>query len=56
VGDHSDPRLSGGFFFGGKAGALLPFSNPVSTAFCLQALELWRQHQEGWSFDLRQLT
>jgi hypothetical protein len=55
VGDHSDPRLSGGFFFGGKAGALLPFSNPVSTAFCLQALELWRQHQKGWSFDLRQL-
>jgi len=60
AGDHPDPRLRGGFYFGrkgaGKGGALLPFCNPVSTAFGMQALELWRQHQEGrWSFDLRQL-
>ncbi len=53
---HPDPRLRGGFFFGSKRGELLPFSNPVSTAFGLQALQLWRQHQAGrWSFDLRQL-
>lgn len=53
---HLDSRLRGGFFFGRKRGELLPFSNPVSTAFGLQALQLWRQHQAGcWSFDLRQL-
>ena len=54
--DHSDPRLRGGFFFGAKNGAILPYSNPVSTAFCLQALHLWREHRAGrWSFDLQQL-
>lgn len=55
-GDHADVRLRGGFFFGCKGGNVQPFSNPVSTAFCLQALELWRQHGEGrWTFDLQQL-
>jgi hypothetical protein len=55
-GDHPDLHLRGGFFFGIRSGQLLPFSNPVSTAFCVQALELWRQHQAGrWSFDLQQL-
>jgi hypothetical protein len=55
-GDHPDVRLRGGFYFGRKGDTMLPFSNPVSTAFCAQALELWRQHREGrWSFDLRQL-
>jgi hypothetical protein len=49
-------RLRGGFYFGKKRGALLPFSNPVSTGFCMQALELWDQHETGrWSFDLQQL-
>jgi hypothetical protein len=52
----SDRRLKGGFYFGRKRSALLPYSNPVSTAFCLQALELWEQHQAGlWSFQLPQL-
>lgn len=56
AGDHPDQRLRGGFFFGAKAGKLLPFSNPVSTAFGMQALELWRQHRLGcWRFDLRRL-
>jgi len=56
AGDHPDVRLRGGFGFGKKGREPLPFSNPVSTAFGMQALELWRQHQEGrWSFDLRQL-
>jgi hypothetical protein len=56
AGDHPDVRLRGGFVFGMKNGTLLPFSNPVSTAFGMQALELWRQHRQGrWSFDLRQL-
>jgi hypothetical protein len=54
--DHPDPRLRGGFFFGSKRGEMLPFSNPVSTAFCLQALQLWQEHQSGrWNFDVQQL-
>ena len=54
--DEPDLRLRGGFFFGSKKGALLPFSNPVSTAFCLQALDLWQQHEaDRWCFDLTQL-
>jgi len=36
-----DVRIDGGFGFGRKAGAMLPFVNPVSTAFCVQALALW---------------
>jgi hypothetical protein len=52
-----DGRLRGGFWFGRKGANMLPFSNPVSTAFCAQALVLWQDHQAGrWSFDLRQLS
>lgn len=51
-----DTRLRGGFVFGKKQGEILPFSNPVSTAFCLQALQMWKQHETArWDFDLRQL-
>jgi len=32
---------SGGFLFGRKYGEALPFVNPVSTAFCVQALAIW---------------
>jgi hypothetical protein len=32
---------SGGFLFGRKQGEAMPFVNPVSTAFCLQALAMW---------------
>jgi hypothetical protein len=39
--ESSDVRVSGGFGFGRKGGEQLPFVNPVSTAFCLQALTLW---------------
>jgi hypothetical protein len=54
--DSDDPRLRGGFWFGQRAGEILPFMNPVSTAFCAQALDLWRQHQTGeWTFELQQL-
>lgn len=49
-------RLNGGFWFGRKGGATLPFSNPVSTAFCAQALVLWDDHKRGqWKFSLAQL-
>lgn len=41
------PSLNGAFCFGRRGGQLTPFANPVSTAFCLQALELWRQYQSG---------
>lgn len=36
-----DRRIDGGFGFGRKQAAQLPYVNPVSTAFCLQALALW---------------
>jgi hypothetical protein len=36
-----DPRVSGGFLFGRKGGEAMPFVNPVSTAFCVQALAMW---------------
>jgi hypothetical protein len=52
----ADPRVRGGFWFGRKGSQMLPFSNPVSTAFCVQALALWQDHQAGrWSFELPQL-
>ncbi len=41
----SDPRIDGGFVFGRRAGEVSPHVNPVSTAFALQALEMWRQVQ-----------
>jgi hypothetical protein len=54
--DCADPRLCGGFWFGRKGGEMLPFANPVSAAFALQALALWEDHKAGrWSFDLPQL-
>jgi hypothetical protein len=42
-----DPRIAGGFLFGRKQGDALPFVNPVSTAFCVQALALWDDRLEG---------
>jgi hypothetical protein len=43
----SDPSTSGGFYFGRKAGTWLPYVNPVSSAFALQALELWDECRTG---------
>jgi hypothetical protein len=40
-----DSRGPGGFLFGRKCGQTLPFVNPVSTAFCAQALAFWSDHQ-----------
>jgi hypothetical protein len=51
-----DPRLDGGYWFGRKRGEMLPYMNPVSTAFCMQALDMWEQHRAGtWRFKLHQL-
>jgi hypothetical protein len=50
-------NLAGGFWFGSKGGQKLPYSNPVSTAFGMQALALWEDHQKGeWSFTLGELV
>lgn len=43
--EHTDPRIHGGFWFGRKQGEMMPYVNPVSTAFCLQSLEMWRQFE-----------
>jgi hypothetical protein len=45
--EDTDPRIHGGFWFGRKQGSMLPYVNPVSTAFCLQSLEMWRQFETG---------
>ncbi len=34
-------RADGGFWFGRRGGEWLPYSNPVSTAFAMQALAMW---------------
>ncbi len=43
----ADPRLDGGFYFGDRSGEFLPYVNPVSSAFALQALAMWQRHQGG---------
>ena len=55
--DHSnDPRLMGGYAFGSRAGQSLPFANPVSTAFCLQASAYWYEREAGtFRADWREL-
>ncbi len=40
------PRFEGGFGFGRKNGEELPYVNPVSTAFCAQALDMWCEHRQ----------
>lgn len=44
---NGDPHLDGGYAFGRRGADWLPFANPVSTSFCLQALEQWRQYEAG---------
>lgn len=40
-------NVNGSFCFGSRNGQLLPFANPVSTAFCLQALALYDDYRAG---------
>jgi hypothetical protein len=42
----SDIRLRGGYCFGRKGGVAMPFGNPVSTAFCLQAAAWYESKSE----------
>jgi len=43
--ESDDLRVGGGFGFGRKGTAALPFVNPVSTAFAIQALALWNDRE-----------
>jgi hypothetical protein len=45
--NHPDPRIAGGFYFGRKGDGFLPYVNPVSTVFAMQALAMWREYQAG---------
>ncbi len=42
-----DPRVDGAVAFGRKDGQLLPYANPVSTAFCVQVSGMWQDYQAG---------
>ncbi len=53
--ESGDARMNGGFYFGRKGETLLPFINPVSTAFCLQALAMWRERGQGLRLDPQSL-
>jgi len=44
------PMMDGGYGFGTRCGAALPFMNPVSTAFCMQAMQWWSDWRNG-NFD-----
>jgi hypothetical protein len=50
--DSPDIRVAGGFLFGRKSGELLPFVNPVSTVFCVQALTQWADRRNN-AFEAR---
>ena len=43
----ADPRLRGCFNFGAHEGRLSDYANPVSTAFCMQALAMWEEFTRG---------
>jgi hypothetical protein len=43
----SDPQVAGGFWFGRKGTETMPFINPVSAGFGLQALAMWNQYNAG---------
>ena len=50
-----DTRVAGGFLFGRKCGEAMPFVNPVSTAFCVQALAWWDDRKNNALEARRQL-
>jgi hypothetical protein len=43
----ADPQVAGGFWFGRKGIETLPFINPVSAGFGLQALAMWESYLTG---------
>lgn len=50
-----DARLDGSFAFGRKGQQMLPYANPVSTSFCVQALLMWEDYRFGAPVDRRSL-
>ena len=54
--ESEDPRTDGAFFFGRREGHLVPHANPVSTAFAIQALEVWNAYEAGDTNPCRQAT
>jgi hypothetical protein len=51
-----DVRVRGGFGFGKRDSHRLPFVNPATTVFALQALEQWRLFRKGaFAADYREL-
>ena len=51
----ASPVIDGGYYFGRKGAGWLPYINPVSTAFAVQALALWEQCQSGAATPHRHL-
>jgi hypothetical protein len=49
--DDPGSKHHGGFWFGWKNGQPTPFTNPVSTAFCLQAHAWWQDRLAGRSIN-----
>jgi hypothetical protein len=47
----SDPQVAGGFWFGRRGDDIMPFINPVSAGFGLQALAMWEQYGAGGALD-----
>lgn len=43
----SPAMIDGGYGFGTRCGVALPFMNPVSTAFCMQAMQWWNDWNNG---------
>lgn len=51
----SDPATNGSFCFGRKGSTMLPFANPVSTAFGMQGLHQWLTRSSGDPLDWHEL-
>ena len=49
-----DRRVDGGFLFGRKGSEPLPYVNPVSTAFCVQAISQWDDRKKNAFVPRRQ--
>lgn len=50
-----DVRTDGGFYFARSGGAMLPHVNPCSTAFALQAMQMWQEHCAGRLLNWKEL-
>jgi len=53
--ESDDLRICGGYRFGRKGSEILPHVNPVSTAFCVQATDLWEARSSGQRLETHSL-